>query len=287
MVSHTLLHWATPAARDRWLPQLAAGRALAAFALSEPNSGSDARAMETTARRVADGFTLHGVKKWISFGQIADLFLVFARCDGQPAAFLVERHTPGVAITPVGGLLGLRASMVADVRFDDCRVADDALVGRCGFGLSHVAGQALDFGRYSVAWGCVGVAHACLAASMAYAGERKQAGGYLKDHQLIQRMLTNMIVDVRAARLLCLEAGRLKDARDPRGVLQTSIAKYFSSGAAARASRDAVQIHGAHGCTAASVVARHFRDAKILQLVEGTDEIHQLAIASHAFDLES
>jgi alkylation response protein AidB-like acyl-CoA dehydrogenase len=279
MVCHALLRWAGDATRARWLPRLAAGRAIGAFALSEPNSGSDAHAIEATVRAVDGGFVLDGRKKWISFGQTADVLLVFARCNGQPAAFLVERAAAGVEIVPVRGLLGLRGSMVADMRLDGCRVDATALVGGMGLGL-HVAGWALDLGRYSVAWGCVGIAQGCVETSVRYANERRQSGALLKDHQLVRRMMTEMIVNVRAARLLCVDAGRLQEARDPRAMLQTSIAKYFSARAAARAARDAVQIHGANGCTAHYPVARYFRDAKIMEIIEGSDEIHQLAIAA-------
>lgn len=287
MVGHTIERWAGQLVRDRWLPNLATGKTIAAFALSEPNAGSDAHAIETSAQAVEGGYVLDGVKKWISFGQIAGLFMVFARCDGRPAAFLVERNTPGIAMTPVSGLLGLRGSMLADMRLDGCRVPSDALVGSLGFGLSHVAGTALDLGRYSVACGCVGIAQGCLEASARYSSERKQSGAFLKDHQLVRRMLTDMIVNVRAARLLCLEAGRLKEASDPRAVVQTMIAKYFSSRAAAGAARDAVQIHGANGCTDAYPVARYFRDAKIMEIIEGSDEIQQLTIAGSGSDVES
>jgi len=278
MVCHALQRWAGDAARAHWLPRLAAGRAIGAFALSEPHCGSDAHGVETTARALDDGFVLEGRKKWISFGQTADVFLVFARCEGQPAAFLVERAAAGVEIAPVHGLLGLRGSMVADIRLDGCRVDRTALVGGIGLGL-HVAGWALDLGRYSVAWGCVGIAQGCVDASVRYAGQRRQSGALLKDHQLVRRMMTEMIVNVRAARLLCVDAGQLREARDPRAMLQTSIAKYFSARTAARAARDAVQIHGANGCTADYPVARYFRDAKIMEIIEGSAEIHQIAIA--------
>ena len=284
MVAHTLVKWGTDWQRSHWLARLATGQTIAAFALSEPNSGSDAGAMATTARQVDDGYVLDGIKSWISFGQIAGVFLVFARCEGRPGAFLVERDSAGLEVVPVKGLLGLRGSMVADLHLTSCLIPRAALVGALGFGLSHVAGWALDLGRYSVAWGSVGIAQACLDASTRYASQRQQSGALLKDHQLIRRMLTEMIVNVQAARLLCLDAGRLKEARDPRAVLQTSIAKYFSARAAARSARDAVQIHGANGCSADYPVARHFRDAKIMQIIEGSDEIQQLAIAEHGGD---
>jgi glutaryl-CoA dehydrogenase (non-decarboxylating) len=279
MACHTILRWTDQAVRDRWLPQLASGHTLGAVALSEPNAGSDMHAIETIARPIEDGYAIDGIKKWISFGQVAGLFVVFAKCDNRPAAFLVDRNTPGLTFTPIAGLLGLRGSMLAEMRLDGCRVPSEALVGRLGFGLSHVAATALDLGRYSVACGCVGIAQGCVEASTRYAAERKQSGTLLQEHQLIRRMLTDMIVNVRAARLLCLEAGRLKDLADPGAVVQTLIAKYFSARAAARSARDAVQIHGANGCTDAYPVARYFRDAKIMEIIEGSDEIQQVTIA--------
>jgi glutaryl-CoA dehydrogenase (non-decarboxylating) len=284
MVSHAILRWGNHAMRARWLPELASGRTLAAFALSEENAGSDAQAIETTAEAVPDGYVLKGRKKWICYGTAAGLFLVFARYDGQPAAFLVERNSPGLAITPLLGMLGLRGAMLADLHLDECKVPKEALVGAPGFGLSHVASTALDLGRYSVAWGCVGIAQAALEASHSYAAQRRQFGSLIKDHQLVGRLLANMIVGVRAARLMCLEAGRLRDSGDPGAVVQTMAAKYFSSRAAARAARDAVQIHGANGCSPEYPVARYFRDAKIMEIIEGSDQIQQLAIAAYGFD---
>jgi glutaryl-CoA dehydrogenase (non-decarboxylating) len=286
MVSQAILRWGNEPMRSRWLPELASGQTIAAFALSEQNAGSDANGIEATARPVTDGYVLEGQKKWITFGQIAGVFLVFARCDGRHVALLVERNTPGLTVTPVKGLLGLRASMAAELRLENCHVPGDTLVGAPGFGLSHVAATALDLGRYSVAWGSVGIAQDCLTSSLRYANARKQFGSLLKDHQLVRRMLTGMIVNVQAARLLCLEAGRMKDSGDPGSVVQTIIAKYFSSQTAAGAARDAVQIHGASGCTPEHPVARHFRDAKIMEIIEGSDEIHQLTIAEHGCDLE-
>src|SRR5262249_54142641 len=156
-------------------------------------------------------------------------FLVFAQCDGKPAAFLVERDTPGLAITPIRGMLGTRASMLAELRFEACRIPRDNLVGRVGFGFDAVGASTLDFGRYSVAWGCVGIVQGCLDACLRHTSERKQFGAYLKDHQLIQQMITDMIANVQAARLLCYQAGYLRDSGDPGAMAATLIAKYFAS----------------------------------------------------------
>jgi glutaryl-CoA dehydrogenase (non-decarboxylating) len=287
MVSHAILRWGNDGMRARWLPELAAGSTLAAFALSEANAGSDAQAIETIAEAEPGGYVLTGHKKWICYGTAAGLFLVFAQCAGRPCAFLVERNCPAVEITPLSGMLGLRGTMLADLRLDGCRVPNEALVGAPGFGLSHVANTALDLGRYSVAWGCVGIARAALEASYSYAAQRRQFGKPLKDHQLVGRMLANMVVGVRSARLMCLEAGRLRDFGDPGAVVQTMAAKYFSSQQAAQAARDAVQIHGANGCSPEYPVARYFRDSKIMEIIEGSDESQQLALAAYGFDSDS
>jgi hypothetical protein len=281
MVSLAVLRWGTDAQRRGRLPRLAGGESVAAFALTEPNAGSDARQIETAATRDGDAYVLEGEKKWISFGQVADLFLVFARCEGGPAAFLVPRDAEGLTVKATGGLLGTRASMLAELRLGNCRVPAENLVGREGFALSHVAASALDYGRYSVAWGCAGLLRACLEASVRHANERNQFGSLLKDHQLIRRMITDMMTDVRAARLLCLRAGQLKDAGDPSAPVETLVAKYFAARAAMRAASDAVQIHGAVGCSAESSVSRYFRDAKVMEIIEGSNEIQQLAIADY------
>ncbi|HEX5759078.1 MAG TPA: acyl-CoA dehydrogenase family protein [Thermoanaerobaculia bacterium] len=278
MVAHAVARWGSREQRACWLPLLARGEALAALALSEPNAGSDAAAVETTARTDGDAWVLDGRKKWTTFGQIADLFLVFARAEGGPAAVLVERETPGLAVRPLRGIVGTRASMLAELFFDGCRVPKGNLVGRPGFGVSHVAATALEQGRYSVAWGSVGIGQACLDACRGYAAERRQFGAPLADHQLIRALLAEMIVNVRAARLLCLRAGWLRDAGDPGAPAETMAAKYFASTMATRAANDAVQIHGANGLTEEFPVARYLRDARVMEVIEGSTQIQQITI---------
>lgn len=283
MVAYAIQRWGAKEQRSSWLPRLATGEKLAALALTEPNVGSDARHVATAAVRQDGSFILNGEKKWITGGQIADLFLVFAHCDDQPAAFLLERNTPGLSIKPITDVLGTRASMLAALRLVDCRVPAENLVGKIGFGFSHVGAAALDHGRYSVAWGCVGVIQACFESCVQYVNERQQFGSYLRDHQLIRRLISNMATNLRAARLLCLHAGRLKDAGDPSAAVETQIAKYFASRAAAKTASDAVQIHGANGCSDDYPVARYYRDAKVMEIIEGSNEIQQLTIAEHVY----
>jgi glutaryl-CoA dehydrogenase (non-decarboxylating) len=283
MSSQAVLRWGNKPLKEKFLPRMAAGEIITAFALTEPDVGSDARNVKTQAFDSGDHYILSGTKKWITFGQIADLFLVFAQLSDKPAAFLVERNTPGLSIKPITGMLGVRASMLAELNFEQCRVPKENLVGRAGFGFSHVASTALDQGRFSVACGCVGIGQACLEASIRYSRARVQFGAHIKDFQLIQAMITEMIANVKAARLLCYQAGSMRDAGDPRAIMETSIAKYFASRMATRAAGDAVQIHGANGCSNNYPVERYLRDAKIMEIIEGSTQMQQITIAQYGY----
>jgi glutaryl-CoA dehydrogenase (non-decarboxylating) len=279
MVAQALLKWGTRAQKERWLPRLATGESIAAFCISEPDVGSDAQDVQTLAQRRADSYVLSGCKTWISYGQLADLLLVLAQHNGYPTAFLVERETSGVTLSPIKGLLGLRASMLAQIQLTDCSVPEENLLGKPGFGFSHVVATALHYGRFGVACGCVGIAQACLEASLRYTGERKQFGVELREHQLIRRMLTQMITGVKAARLLCYQAGYLHDTGDPRAISEVAIAKYFAAHVAMHAANDAVQIHGANGCSADYPVQRYLGDAKVMEIIEGSTQIQEILIA--------
>jgi glutaryl-CoA dehydrogenase (non-decarboxylating) len=279
MLCHAVGRRGGDSLRARWLGRLARGEALGAFALSEPGAGSDPSALETVAEPVDGGYRLHGRKSWVTYGRIADVYLVFARAGGEPLALLVERDRPGVRVEPVE-VTGTRASMVADVVLEGCTVPAENRVGGRGFGLA-VALDALELGRYSVAWGCVGIVQACLDASLAFAAERVQYGSPIGEHQLVQRMLADMATELRAARLLCLSAGTLRDRGDADAGMECFVAKYFASTAATRAALAAVQIHGARGCTPAYPVERYLRDSRVMEIIEGSTQIQQLTIARH------
>lgn len=287
MVSLSIQKWGSARQRQSWLPRLASAERLAAFAATEPETGSDPKSVGTTAVARGGSYVLTGSKRWITFGQIADLFLVLAQCDGKPTTFLVERDSPGLSVKPIEGMLGTRASMLAELTFDGCEIPRENVLGRVGFGLLSAISTGLGLGRYSVAWGCVGIAQACLDASARYAAERKQFGVFLKEHQLIRQMLSEMLVGVKAARLLCYQAGHLKETGDPREVMETFVAKYFASRAAMRAATDAVQIHGANGCSNGYPVQRYMRDAKIMEIIEGSNQIQQLTIADYVYQEEA
>jgi len=285
---HTMLSWTvqrfgTAEQKARWLPELAAGRTLGAFCLTEPEAGSDATGIRTTAVPTGDGYVLNGGKKWITNGQRADLYLVFARTGSSIAAFLVPRNSPGVSVTPIKDIMGTRGSMLAELRFSDVLLGSDSLLGPSGFTAGMVLTGTLDLGRYSVAAGSVGIIQACLDASASYTAQRKVGGAPLKDLQLIQAKVSDMVTDARAARLLVAEAGRLKDAGESSTLMATWIAKYFASTAAAKHATEAVQIHGANGCGGEYPVGRYYRDAKVMEIIEGSNEIQRITIAAEAY----
>jgi alkylation response protein AidB-like acyl-CoA dehydrogenase len=287
MVAHAIMKAGNQAQREHWVPRIAAGEVLAAFALSEPEVGSDARNINTSATHTNDGYVLNGAKRWVSFGQTADLFLTFASLNGETAAFLVERGTPGLAAKPISGLLGLRASQLAELSFHDCLVPSVNLLGTGSFAFQMIATPALDYGRFGTACGCVGLGEACLTASLAYTRQRTQFGVPLYRHQLVQQKLTDMITDVDAARLLCRRAAHSRDNRVPDAVRQTLVAKYYASKMAYRVAGDAVQLHGANGCSPDYSVERYLRDAKVQEIIEGTSQIHQIQIAQLTVDADA
>ena len=283
MVSSALSRWGNKSQKEFWLPKFAAGDTIPGFCLSEVNVGSDAQNLETTATPTETGYILQGHKKWSSYGQIADVFLVFAQCEGQPTAFLVEKDNPGLSLEPISGMVGMRAAMLAQVHLDDCWIPKENRIGPLGFGLSYIAYTALDIARYNVAWGSVGIAQACLESCLDYTNQRKQFGGYLREYQLIQQMITEMIVKIKAARLLCYQAGYRRQAGAPESIMETLIAKYFASTMVTKVASDALQIHGAYGCSAESSLQRYWRDAKIMEIVEGSTQLLQTIIPDYGY----
>lgn len=282
MVTFALKRWGQKQQQEKWLHLLASGEKIGAFALSEPNIGSDVGSIETTAVPHDDWLVVNGRKKWITFGQIADLFLLFARQDGQALALLVEKETPGLTVHPIQGMMGTKGAMLAELELDNCRIPASHMLASVGFGIMAVAMSALDIGRYSVAWGSVGIGQACLEASLAYTQDRKQFGQPLNKFQLIQQIITNMVTHVKAARLLCLQAGYALENQQANAANDILIAKYFASKIAMEAATDAVQLHGANGCSSAYPLQRFMRDAKVMEIIEGSHQMQQIMIAQHA-----
>jgi glutaryl-CoA dehydrogenase (non-decarboxylating) len=283
MVAQTILRCGNPKQKRELLPALAQGKKMAAVAITEPNVGSNASKPEVAATPNAEGYKINGRKCWISFGQLADVFLLLADCKGKPTAFLIPRDTPGLTITPVNGLMGMRGAMLADLEFRGCEIPDTARIGVKGAGFSLVMSTALDHGRYSIAWGSTGVIRACLEQSTVYTDQRRQFGKELRQHQLIKRIITNMLTDLRCAELLCVKCGELRNEGAPTASAETMIAKYFASVAANRAAGDAVQVLGANGYSDRYPVERYYRDAKALEIIEGSSQIQQMTLADYAY----
>ena len=276
MVSMTLLKWGTDEQKSRWLPPLARGEIIGAFALTEPGGGSELNSLQTRFTESGSGaYRLSGRKTWISYGQTAGLFLVIGHAGAQPMACLVPRDSAGVSVEPITGMLGFRAAGLATVTFTDVTISADAVVGKPGAALSYIAPVGLQYGRISTACSALGLLRGCFEEATSRAAARKISNGTVGDFGTVRAMLARMGTDVEAASLLCLAACRATDERLPEAFTKTLMAKYFSSRAAVHAASDAVQIWGAAGCHEDAPVARYYRDAKILEIIEGTSQIHE------------
>ncbi len=275
MVSMALLKWGTKEQKGKWLPLLARGEMIGAFALTEPGAGSDIQSLATGLALEGDHFILNGHKKWISCAQFAAVFLVFGKIEERPVACLVPRDSPGLRVEPIDDLMGFRAAGLAEVHFKDVEVPSANLVGKPGFALSHVAPVGLHYGRISTACSALGLLRGCFEESVAHAALRKIGGRIAGDIGMIRSLIAGMGTDLEAASLLCQNACRAEDQHLPEVFEKTLMAKYFTSRAAVRAASDAVQIRGASGCHGSSPVSRYYRDAKIMEIIEGTTQIHE------------
>ncbi|MDQ1159621.1 glutaryl-CoA dehydrogenase (non-decarboxylating) [Sphingomonas sp. SORGH_AS 950] len=282
MSAQALLKHGTEEQRARFLPALANGTSIIAFALTEPSAGSDANAIKARVVEAGDAYILAGEKVWCSFGAIADRFLTFAMCDGKPLALIVERDSPGFEIERTVDVFGTRGSEIATLRFKDVRVSVANRIGTVGAGIRFVANTALDHGRFSVACGSVGTIRACLDACADYTTQRHQGGGPIAQHQLVRRILTDGLVAVTSARALCERVAALRATKNPRAAAETALTKYYNATAAIKVANDAVALLGANGCSPDFPVSRYLRDATVAGIIEGTREIHQVSLASYA-----
>jgi len=283
LVLTPLLAYGTEAQKDRYVPRLARGEILGAYALTEPEAGSDAGSLRTRAYRDGEFYVLEGQKTFISHANVAEVFIVFAKTDPERGpkgitAFLVERQD-GVRTAPLKGKLGLRAADTGMVFLDGVRVPKDRVLGREGEGF-RIALATLDTGRISLAAGAVGLMQRALDLSLAYAKERRQFGRPIAGFQLVQEKLAEMKLDLEASRLLTYQAVAKKLSGE-RYTLEASMAKLFASEAANRVAYRAIQIHGGYGFFEEYEVARLYRDARILTLYEGTSEVQKLVIGAH------
>lgn len=278
MAAAAIARWGTRAQQRAWLPRLASGELLAGFALTEPDAGSDGQ-VATRAVLAGGAYQLTGTKRWITAGASADVFVVFARGEAGPAAFVVPAASEGLTREPIPGLLGCRGYMMATLQLSGCRVPVEHRLGPEGFGLSHVLAAGLDHGRHNLAWSCAGQARACLEASLRHAEHRRQFGAPLASFQLVQRLLTKMIVGVETARLMCWRAAVSRGERLASALFETLLAKYHASTALNEIAHHALQIHGASGCGSESPIQRYLRDARIMEIIEGSTQMLEILIA--------
>ena len=282
MCAELIVAFGTEAQKRRHVTRLTSGEAVAgAFALSEPQAGSDASALETRAERRGDGWVLDGAKQWITSGDRAGVLVVWARTGGAGAgglsAFIVEGGTPGLQVGRHEDKMGLRGSSTVPLQFEDCRLPGDALLGEEGQGF-RLAMVALDGGRIGIASQACGVARASLSAAVRYTQERKAFGKPVAEFQAVRFMLANIQTELAAAELLTLRAARLKETGS-NFTREASMAKVFASEMANRAADKAVQLHGGYGYIDEFPVERYLRDARVQTIYEGTSEIQRMVIA--------
>ena len=274
----------TPAQKDKYLPQLASGEVIASFALTEPEAGSDAASLRTSARRDGDHYVVNGTKRFITNAPHAGLFTLMARTDpqnkgaGGVSAFIVEANTPGITIGKPDRKMGQRGAHTADVIFDNCRVpAANLIGGKEGMGFK-TAMKVLEKGRIHIAAICVGVAERMLEDALAYAMDRRQFGQPIAEFQLVQAMLADSKMEAYAARCMVMDAARRRDAGEDVAT-EASCCKLFASEMCGRVADRAVQIFGGSGYVADHGIERFYRDVRLFRLYEGTSQIQQLVIA--------
>jgi alkylation response protein AidB-like acyl-CoA dehydrogenase len=283
VAAYPILDFGTPEQKRRWLPELASGKRIGGFCLSEANAGSDAAGVETTATRDGDDWVLNGTKLWSTNGGSSGLYIMIAVTDKAAprgrglSAFIVERERQGLSLGVKEHKLGIRSSDTFEIVLDGVRVPQDHLVGALGKGLSIALGT-LDGGRIGIGAQAVGIAQAALEAAVTYAKQREQFGRPIAELQPIQWRIADIATELQAARLMVYQASDLKDRRLPY-TRQAAMAKLFASEACIRAVHNALQIHGGYGYTKDYPIERLYRDARITTIYEGTSEIQRLVIA--------
>src|SRR5262245_35421224 len=283
--SLALHQWATEEQKQRWLVPQAQGEKLGTFGLTEPNAGSDAGSIESTAVRDGDAYILNGSKMWISLAAVADHFLVFASVDrskkhGGLTAFIVERGMEGFTTGTIKGKLGVRAGNTGELAFNNVRVPVENRIGEEGEGFK-IAMSCIDQGRFTVGAGACGLTRACLDASVKYANERHAFGQEIGRFELVQQMIANMVAGYEASWLLTMKAAELKN-RGVRNTKETSLMKWYGCDVALKSADDAIQVHGSYGFSNEYPVERFWRNARGAVIYEGTREIHTILQAEYA-----
>ncbi|MBL8068251.1 MAG: acyl-CoA dehydrogenase family protein [Armatimonadetes bacterium] len=286
----TLMQWGTEEQKQRWLPKLASGEHLGAFGLTEPNAGSDAVNIKTTARMDGDHYVINGSKTWISLADYATHFLVITKlaeteAKAPYAAFIIPREAAGFSSRPLKGKLGVRAGNTGEIFFENVRVPASDMIGAEGDGFK-VAMSALDHGRYTVAAGAVGIITASLEACVKYANERKVGEEVIGKKQLVQQLIASMARGRDIGRLLYYQVGWMKNTGQ-RHTREVSMAKWVNCEAAFDAANKAIEVHGAYGFSDEFPVERYFRNSRGAMIYEGTHEIHTLVQAEYALGYRS
>jgi butyryl-CoA dehydrogenase len=278
-----IVNWGTDAQKQKYLPRMATGELLGAFGLTEPNAGSDPGAMEATAVLKGDKYVLNGCKRFITNGGVGGVFLVFAKTDPAAGtkgitAFIVERGFKGFTLGKHENLLGLRGTANCELMFDDCEVPAENVLGGVGQGFKVALGT-LDVSRIDIGAQAVGIAQSALEKSIAYSKERKQFGKPICEFEMIQAKLAEMATSIVAARYLVYYAAHQKDSGKTRFNQESAMCKLFAATTAVNVTREAVQIYGGYGYTKDYPVERYFRDAKCMEIYEGTSEVQKIVIA--------
>ncbi len=284
LVCYPIFAFGTEAQKRHYLPDLARGRKLGCYCLTEPTAGSDAGSLRTTARTDGNRWILNGTKIFVTNGVEAEVLVIYARTDPEAgsrgiSAFLAEKGDPGLSVGKIEHKLGIRASSTCEIVLDDCRLPKDRLLGERGKGF-HIALATLDGGRIGIAAQALGIARAASEEATAYARERWQFGRPIADFQAIQWKIADMTTRIQASRLLTFRAAWVRD-QGRRHTQEASMAKLFASETAMWVGTQAVQIFGGYGYIQDYPVERHFRDAKITEIYEGTSEVQRMVIARH------
>lgn len=284
MAAWTVRRFGSAEQQTNYLHALTSG-SLAAVAFSEPQAGSDLSAMTTRIDVDGDKVTVSGRKVWVTGAAYADLVVVFGRYGDGAAAVVVPTSAPGVTVTRVPDPLGCRAAGHSDIELADVVLPADSVLGGAGLPLEWLVTSALSYGRVSVAWGCVGILRACLTATARHAKQREQFGKPLAEHQLVARHIAELLVAEQAATHTCAHASRCWDANSPELVTAAVLAKHLAAGNATRGAAAAVQVLASAGALDGHPVARAYRDAKLMEIIEGSNEISQLLLSAHALEV--
>lgn len=281
MVIQTLEKWGTESQKAQWLPLLASGEKIGGFALTEPDVGSDIQALETCYTDEGDYYNLNGRKKWITFGSRADLFLVFGKLGDKGAVALVEKNSPGFQVTPINNMLGFKGAHLAALDFDQVKVSKDQMIGAPGLALGIIAPYALIYGRLSVAFASLGMLRGAYEIASSYITRRETFDKKLVDQPVIQQMVAELGMAYESATHFCMKAAQAIDQNHPKKMEAVMTAKYYTSKAAAKHIPEAIQMMGAMGCNEENVLPRLYRDAKVMEVVEGSNPVLVQFLGKH------